>query len=274
MYVDGLLVNRAKSQLAAGGYALGTIHGFVDRPAVMRMIAAAGYDFVMIDLSHTSFSIQTIGGLCDMARASGLVPIVRPYDRSPELANRLQDVGAMGFMYPHVETRAEVEEIISFINYPPVGTRGATGRGGPSTDYQKGGAMSGAELKDFINANTIFCVQIESKEAVEALEEIVEGGGIDVVEVGRNDLATSYGHPYEIRHPEVLEAVDRVIEVCKARGITPGAGCYGREDAVDMVAKGMRYLTHTNDRNILNDAYTSGHTMLRELIEQGGGKLS
>ena len=41
MYVDGLLVNRARKQLAEGGYALGTIHGFVDRPAVMRMIAAA-----------------------------------------------------------------------------------------------------------------------------------------------------------------------------------------------------------------------------------------
>jgi 2-keto-3-deoxy-L-rhamnonate aldolase RhmA len=198
------------------------------------------------------------------------VPIVRPYDRSPEIANRIQDAGAMGFMYPHVESRKEVEEILGFIKYPPAGTRGATGRGGASTDYRRSGSMSGTEVKEFINENTLFAIQIESAEGVENLEKIIEGGGIDVVEVGRNDLSTSYGHPYEIRHPVVLDAVDRVIEVCKRHGITPGAGCYSREDADDMVRRGMRYLTYTNDRNILTEAYTNGHKMLQEMIDQHG----
>jgi 2-keto-3-deoxy-L-rhamnonate aldolase RhmA len=265
-HVDGLLVNRVRHDLAAGGYSLGVIHSFVDKPAVMRMIAAAGFDFVMIDLSHTSFSFAALGGLCDMARASGLIPIVRPYDRSPQVANRIQDVGAMGFMYPHVESRSEVDEILSVIKYPPLGHRGATGRGGPSTDYRKSGEMSGTELKEFVNDNTLLAIQIESKEAVERIDELLEGGGVDVAEIGRNDLATSYGHPYEIRHPEVLEAVDRVIAAAVRHGVTPGAGCYSDEDAGDMVARGMRYLTYSNDRNILNDAYTRGHELLRGLV--------
>jgi 2-keto-3-deoxy-L-rhamnonate aldolase RhmA len=270
MYSDGMLVNRARAQLASGGYALGTIHGFVQTPAVMRMIAAGGFDFVMIDLSHTSFSFDVLGGLCDMARASGLVPIVRPYDRSAELANRIQDVGAMGLLYPHVESRKEVEELLGYVKYPPAGTRGATGRGGASTDYRRFGSMSGTEVREFVNENTLFAIQIESSEAVDHIDEILEGGGIDVVEVGRNDLASSYGHPYEMRHPLVLEAVDRVIAACKAHGATPGAGTYGREDAEDMIGKGMRYLTYTNDRNILTEAYANGNTMLREIIEQHG----
>lgn len=270
MHVDGMLVNRARAQLAAGGYALGTIHGFIKTPAVMRMIAAAGFDFVMIDQSHTSFSFDVLGGLCDMARASGLVPIVRPYDRTHELANRIQDIGAMGLLYPHVETRGEVDELLGYVRYPPAGTRGATGRGGASTDYQRFGTMSGTEVREFMNENTLFAIQVESAEAVDNIEEIISGGGIDVVEVGRNDLASSYGHPYEMRHPEVLEAVDRVIAACKANGITPGAGTYGREDAEDMIRRGMRYLTYTNDRNILTEAYTQGNKMLREIIAETG----
>jgi 2-keto-3-deoxy-L-rhamnonate aldolase RhmA len=206
-----------------------------------------------------------------MARASGLIPIVRPYDRSPEVANRIQDVGAMGFMYPHVETRAEIEEILECIKYPPLGHRGATGRGGASTDYNKSGEMSGTELKDFINDNTLLAIQIESKEAVENIDALLEGGGVDVAEIGRNDLSTSYGHPYEIRHPEVLEAVDHVIASAKKHGVTPGAGCYSTEDAEDMVRRGMRYLTYSNDRNILNDAYTSSHNLLRGLIASKNG---
>jgi 2-keto-3-deoxy-L-rhamnonate aldolase RhmA len=274
MYHDGLLVNRPRRQLASGGYAIGVIHAFVDRPAVMRMIGAAGFDFVMIDLSHTSFSIQAVGALCDMARASGVVPIVRPYDRSPEVANRLQDVGAMGFMYPHMETRADIDEILTTIKYPPVGHRGATGRGGPSTDYRTSGEMSGPELKDFVNENTLLAIQIESKEAVDAIDALLQGGGVDVAEIGRNDLSTSYGHPYEIRHPVVLDAVDRVIDACKRHGVTPGAGCYGDDDARDMVARGMRYLTYSNDRNILNDAYTRGNKLLRDLIAEHADVLA
>lgn len=268
MYVDGMLVNRARHSLNEGGYALGTIHGFIQTPAVMRMIAAAGFDFVMIDLSHTSFSWGTLGQFCDMARASGLVPIVRPYDRTAEIANRVQDVGAMGLMYPHVESRKEVEELLEYIKYPPEGSRGATGRGGASTDYQRYGSMSGTDVKQFINDNTLFAIQLESKEAVDRIDEILEGGGIDVAEVGRNDLSASYGHPYEIRHPDVLEAVDRVIEASIRHGVTPGAGCYGKEDAADMIARGMRYLTYTNDRNILTEAYTTGNKLLRDLIEE------
>jgi 4-hydroxy-2-oxoheptanedioate aldolase len=224
----------------------------------------------MIDLSHTSFSFDVLGGLCDMARASGLVPIVRPYDRTPEVANRIQDVGAMGLLYPHVESRQEVDELLGYVKYPPLGSRGATGRGGASTDYRRFGSMSGIEVREFMNENTFFAIQIESAEAVDNIEEIIAGGGIDVVEVGRNDLASSYGHPYEMRHPTVLEAVDRVIAACTANGTTPGAGTYGREDAEDMIRRGMRYLTYTNDRNILTEAYVNGNTMLREIIAAHG----
>ena len=81
--MPGMVENRVKKQLAAGGFAFGTGIAMIRTPAIMRLIAGAGYDFVFIDMEHSSFSFETINDMCDMARSVGLVPVVRPYSHDP-----------------------------------------------------------------------------------------------------------------------------------------------------------------------------------------------
>ena len=80
-------------------------------PSVIRLIANAGFDFVFIDTEHSDFSTETVHTFCDVARSSDLVPIVRAYDTNAHLANRIQDLGAMGLMYHDVTRRDDVERI-------------------------------------------------------------------------------------------------------------------------------------------------------------------
>lgn len=265
---DGLLVNHAKASLASGGYAIGTILGTIRNPSIMRIIATAGFDFAFIDTSHSSFSWETLGDFCDMGRACGVMPIIRPYERHPGLAQRFLDIGGMGLLYPNVTSGAEAQELLRGAKYEPEGIRGATGRGGPSTDYTRSGKLKQADVRKHVNDNVLFAIQVESAHAVDTLDDILAGGGIDVVEVGRTDLSTSYGVPSEIRHPKVLAALDKIVAACARHGAAPGAGCYSVEDAEDMVARGFRWLTYSTDRQILLKAYNEGYELISSIIQR------
>lgn len=261
--ITGLARNRAKEKLAAGGYATGTWLQFVGTPSVVRMIAAAGFDMVFIDMEHSSFDWRTVGDMCDMARAEGITPIVRPYDMSGPVVNRVQDLGAMGLVFHDVTARAQVDALLAVIHYPPSGHRGVSAGAAP-TDYRVG---DGRVLQAAVNAHTMLGIQIESATGLERLDEILRGGGVDLVEIGRADLSTSLGVPQQARHPRVLEAIDSVISVASRHAVAVGVTAVSPDDARDLVARGVRSLGYGADKSILGTAYRSMNDTLRALIE-------
>jgi 2-keto-3-deoxy-L-rhamnonate aldolase RhmA len=259
--IPGILENHALAKLRSGGYAYGSWVHQVRTPALMRWIASAGFDFVFLDAEHSDLSWETIGTMCDMARASGLVPIVRPYERNGQLANRIQDIGAMGLMFHDVTSRAQVDEMLRWMRYPPRGVRGSSSHGA-AMDYV---TAPGAEIKSFIDENTMLVIQIESGEGIDNLDAILGGGGVDVVEIGRGDLSTSLGVPLEARHPAVLDAIDRIAETCRRHGVAVGVNSPTLEDAADMIRRGVRCVSFSNERRILLESYRDAMAGLRGL---------
>jgi 2-dehydro-3-deoxyglucarate aldolase/4-hydroxy-2-oxoheptanedioate aldolase len=247
----GLSGNAALAKLRAGGYAFGTWVQQVRTPSIMRWIASSGFDFAFIDGEHSDFSLETIGAMCEMARATGLVPIVRPDEASRPLVNRIQDVGAQGLMFHDVTTRDEVEQLLQWTRYPPDGVRGSTSYG-PAMDYV---VAPGAELKRVLNDNTLLVVQIESVAGVENVDAILAGGGVDVVEVGRGDLSTALGVPLELRHPLVLDAIEHIGSACKRHGVSLGVNCGSLDEARDMIERGVTCVSFSNERRILLESY-------------------
>jgi 4-hydroxy-2-oxoheptanedioate aldolase len=257
----GVAVNTVKRNLASSGYAFGTWVLSVRSPAIVAMAAAAGFDFVVIDLQHSDFSIETVADMCGIARASGLVPIVRMPDGHAAHGNRLQDVGAMGLMFPEITTRAEVDHVRSWMLYPPDGHRGHTSLSAPF-DYAEGDAD---ELKRAVNGEMLVVVQVENRQGAEQIESIVGAGGVDVVEVGAGDLATDLGVSGRVRDPLVIDIVDHIIDVCGRYGTTVGMTCSSEQDAADLVRRGVRFLAYSNDRHILVRSYRDGAAMLRRV---------
>lgn len=254
------LSNHLKATLASGRVPVGTWVLAIRTPAVVRMLAAAGLDFVFIDLQHSSFSLETVGDMCEMARASGITPIVRPSSLEPELTSRILDAGAMGVLYPDVVSREEVDRGRSGALYPPAGRRGSTSMGAP-VDYQAG---AGEALKRHVDANTFFGIQIESRRGIDNLDAILAGGGVDLVEVGRGDLSTDLGVPLETRHPAVLAALDEVIAGCRRHRVPVGVNCASAEDARDLLARGVGCISYSTDRHVLLHAYRDAVEMVRE----------
>jgi 2-keto-3-deoxy-L-rhamnonate aldolase RhmA len=226
------------------------------------MVAAAGYDFVFIDAEHSSLTWEVVGDMCEMARAAGLAPIVRPYGNDGSVASRFLDIGALGLMFHDVVRRSEIEALRDAVLYAPEGHRGVTTRSSP-TDYRDG---NGRALQKFVNDQTMLVIQVESRLGINNIDEMLAGGGVDVVEIGRQDLSTDLGVPQEVRHPIVLEAVDEVVAACKRYGVAPGMNTSSREDIQDLIGRGIRCFSYGVDKNWLTGAYRSGMDLFHELI--------
>jgi 2-keto-3-deoxy-L-rhamnonate aldolase RhmA len=252
--------NAMKERLREGGLAVGSWIQLTRSPAIVRVMAVNGLDFAFIDTEHSSLNWETVGDLCELARASGIVPIVRPYALDARLANRLLDIGAMGLMFHDVTSRDEVELALDAIRHPPRGHRGVTS-GGPPTDYRTGDAQ---ELHQAIEYATALVIQIESRLGVDHLDAILAGGGVDVVEVGRNDLSTSLGVAGQIRSETVLATLDEIIATCGRHGVAVGVNAVNPDDANDLLERGVRCLSMGSDRSLLAAAYRAVATLVRE----------
>ena len=193
--------NSVKARLAQDELVLGTLILEFASPGLAQIVAAAGGDFVMLDMEHSGWSFETVKQQVAHARGAGLVPIVNPRagHRQAEHA-LLLDLGAQGLVVPHVETREQAQAIVRGTRYPPFGTRGAA-FGVAHDDYRAGDVP--ATMRS-ANADCLIVVKIESVQGVCNIEQIVSVDGIDVALVGHTDLSLSMGVPLQLDHPEFV----------------------------------------------------------------------
>src|SRR5437763_15971958 len=116
--------NRVKRALQNGERSLGTMVFEFPTTGIGRIAAEAGAEFVIYDMEHTGWSIETIRGLMATTRAADIVPMVRVPATQYHPPARPLDVGAMGLMVPMVESAEQAELIVASAKYPPLGRRG------------------------------------------------------------------------------------------------------------------------------------------------------
>ena len=91
------------------------------------------------------------------------------------------------------------------------------------------------------------CIQIETREALESLDELLEVPGVDTILVGPNDLAASLGHTGQITDPEVEDAIAHIVERATAHGIPAGAWTQSTTVARRRREQGFRWVTVSAD---------------------------
>lgn len=222
--------------------------------STIRMAAAAGIDYVFVDMQHSSLDWETVADLCEMARATGIPALVRPNGLDVVLVGKALDVGASGIVAADVRDRPTIDNLHAWSRYPPVGVRGFTSEG-PSNDYRP------AEQRD---QAVSLVVQVEHADSVDRLDELLDGGMIDLVEIGRGDLSASLGVPGQTRHPLVLAAVDHAIAACNRRNVPVGLFSRSVDDALDLVERGARCLTFSSDKHLYLDGLRTGVDRIRQ----------
>lgn len=240
-------INRIKHALRDGKSVVGTMVIEFRQPAVMQLLANASFDFAIIDNEHGAFTIETIADLTRTGVLLGVTPIVRVPELTYAHIAQSLDAGAQGIMAPRVSSAAQVREIVQIMKYPPEGKRGnALIRG--YTQF-KGGQVT--EFMAAVNEETLLIVQVEMREAVENIEEIVSIPGVDVALIGPNDLSIALGVPDQQNHPTVEAAIQKTIDACRRHGVVPGIHMNNLSLAVQWTKQGMRLVSSSSEVNFM-----------------------
>lgn len=235
--------NKLKKTLKSGGVALGTLMWEIRGRGAVHTLAAAGMDFIMICTEHSAYNLETVVELVAQAHAAGITPVVRIPDLEYQYVTRLLDTGCQSLIVPHVKSGAEVRRFIELAKYHPEGKRGMAIYLGASTEYED---VDPVAAMAHANANTLLSVIIETKEALENVEDILLPG-IDLVLVGHQDLTQSLGIPGQYDHPRLREANARVQALCKERGIATAGAVNRPENMKAVVESGAQYLLYGTD---------------------------
>ena len=192
-----LVENATIRKLRAGGLALGFGVHHLRTAAAGMIAAAAGHDWLFIDMEHGAFSQDDVAQICIAALPTGITPIVRVCAGALDEGTRALDNGAAGVIVPHVDTVDQARRIAAAFRYPPLGSRSW---GGPSALFGYK-APGNAEAQAAINPEILVVAMIESLEGLANAAGIAAVEGIDGLLIGTSDLTAEMGISGQILHP-------------------------------------------------------------------------
>ena len=257
--------NRLKKVLREGKSAIGTMIVEIRQPSVMQMVANAGLDFVIIDNEHGAFNIETLGDLSRAARQLGVTPIVRVPEWSYAHIVQPLDAGAQAIMAPRVTDPQQVKEILQMMKYPPFGRRGSVVARG-HTDLKSGSIVD--TMKD-ANEESMLLVQIETKQALERVDEILSIEGVDVALVGPTDLSVALGIAGKMTDPLLVSSISSVLEACKRHNVYPAIHMNDLTLASHWATKGMRLVSFNSEVGMLTNAATGAVASIGSAMGRG-----
>ena len=214
-----------------------------------EVIAQCGFDSVTVDMQHGVQDYQSMVQCFQAMDKHPVTKLVRVPWNEPGIIGKALDGGAWGIIAPMINSREQAEAMVSACRYPPHGTRSNgpirhASYGVPS-DYQK-----------IANNEVLVIPMIETKQAIDNLESILDVPGVDGIYVGPSDLAFSLGLTPKLDHedPTILKIYERLIAECGKRGIYAGIHCGSPDYAARMIQMGFRLTTIANDAGLMAKA--------------------
>src|SRR3954465_8797200 len=210
--------NFVRAKLQRGESSIGTSLALPDTTAA-RLMCRVGFDWLTVELEHTTVNWETAGNSFAIIAASGLVPLVRVPWNTGENIKRALDTGAFGIVVPMVNSRAEAEAVVAAARYAPIGQRTIGGQL-HAANFETDAANYYAKANDEI----LVVIMAEHIKAIENAEEIISVPGIDAVFIGPNDLHNSMGKPpcFESEEPQFVQALEHILKVAQKHGVAPG----------------------------------------------------
>jgi 4-hydroxy-2-oxoheptanedioate aldolase len=207
-----------------------------------ELAAAAGYDFVCVDLQHGMSDEATMISMFQATQAAGAVPMARLAWNEPWLIMRALDLGAVGVILPLIDNAVEARRAVEACRYPPVGRR--------SYGPVRADMVFGSAAMDDIGGDALCFAMIETREGLENLDEIAATPGLDGLYIGPSDLAIALGLPprrvtgeLSADQKPLLDAIERVRAACAANGLIAGMHCGSGVAAEQYAAGGFRLIT-------------------------------
>ncbi len=238
-------------EIWAGG---GTVvNGWCSIPSSFsaEIMAHQGFDSICIDMQHGAVDYQVALTMLQAISTTSVIPLARVPWNDPGRLMKILDAGSYGVICPMINNAQEAESLVRACKYPPTGIRSF----GPiRAKYYAGGTThGGGDYHEFANDETLVIPQIETREAIKNIDEILQVPGIGAIYVGPSDLAMALGSQPRggQKDPEVIAARHKIIEACKRHGIPAGIHTPSSKVALEMVAEGFQLTTIASDDRFL-----------------------
>ena len=238
---------RLRAKFGAGQPAFGLWAG-IPSSLTAELAAAAGYDYVCVDLQHGLSDEATMVSMFQSTQAAGAAPLARLAWNEPWLIMRALDLGAVGVILPLIDNAAEAAKAVEACRFPPHGKRSY----GPIRAELVMGSTGLDELGD-----ALCFAMIETRDGLENLEEIAATPGLDGLYIGPSDLSIALGLPPRAVVGELgedrqrlAEAIERVRQVCEGNGLIAGIHCGSGSAAERFARGGFRLITVAVDTNL------------------------
>lgn len=211
-----MIKNNMLEKFKNGEKALGSFAS-LGSSAAIECLGIVGLDFVIIDTEHGPGNPESAVPLILAAERWNMTPLVRVQDATRSSVLKMLDIGAMGLVIPFIKSVEEVEKIVEYGKYAPLGQRGFGG--GRKSGF--GLLPESKGLDDYFNTcnrKTLIIPQCETVEALENIEKLASMEGVDGIFVGPIDLSIALGKPMQFSDPEFIAAVSRTVKVFKEAG--------------------------------------------------------
>ena len=230
-------------------------------PMSVEVMALAGFEWLVIDIEHTSIDLQTVESLITTIQAKNIKALVRVSKNEEVVIKRVLDMGADGIIVPMVSSKEDALQAVEYAKYPPFGKRGvglyrASGYGKTFEEYKK-----------WVDEELVIIAQIEHINAVKNIDDIIGVDGIDGTIIGPYDLSGSMGYPGEFEREDVKEAVEKVLQRCKALNVPSGFHVVDTnpKKLQEKISQGCTFLAYGIDYFFMRDAAING----MQTIQQG-----
>jgi 4-hydroxy-2-oxoheptanedioate aldolase len=247
-------VNRFKEGLREGRQLVG-LWSSLSSAAATEILADSGFDWILIDTEHAPNETPMVAEQLRAASLGTASPVVRPAWNDQVILKRLLDVGVQTLLVPFIQSADEAARAVAATRYPPRGIRGVAS----VHRANRYGRVAGY----FDRADDEMCVlvQLETRAAVDALEEIAAVDGVDAVFIGPSDLAASLGHLGNNAHAEVRQTIERACQRARAIKMPIGILAPIESDARAYLEMGFAFVAVGSDVVVLRkgcDALVKG----------------
>ena len=231
---------------------------------IAEILSNAGYDWLVVDLEHTTISLDQAGELIRTISLSGVPSLVRLTNNDANQIKRVMDAGAEGIIVPMVNNEGDAIKAVAATRYPPLGVRGV----GLARAQRYGAAF-----KEYLSwqedkgSGPVVVVQIEHIDAVENLEKILNVDGVDAFIIGPYDLSCSMGIPGEFNNPKFKEIMNVIIKV--GNKLNAISGLHAVEPDIDKlndaINTGYKFIAYSVDIRMLDVAARNGLNEYRRI---------
>ena len=220
----------------------------------VEVMATAGFDWLAIDLEHTSIDLETAQNLIQIIQSKNVKALVRVSKNEEVIIKKVLDMGADGIIVPMICSKEDASRAIDYSKYPPAGKRGiglcrASGYGAKFEEYKK-----------WVDKELVIIAQIEHIDGVKNIDQIITVEGIDGVIIGPYDLSSSMGFPGNFEDNTFKVAVQTVIDTCKTHNIPSGFHVVDTDPNIiqNKIKQGCTFLAYGIDYMFMRDSAVNG----------------